>query len=197
MTDRQDHISFEQLVDFQEERLPSSERGPVADHLAGCRQCADELSEVGRLIAVMRSDELEAPPAYAVAAARRVFLERPEPRPSAVRRLIAALSVDISGLTPAYGFRSAQPGERTMLFSADEYDVQVTAHPADGSWSIEGQVLGSDHGGEVVLGGAGGEVSATLTDLCEFSLPRVAAGSYTLAVRLRDVEIVLPELVLE
>lgn len=198
MTDPTPHISFERIVDFYEKRLPDGESGAVARHLAGCTACAARLSELGHVLELMVTDDSEAPPGRAVEAARRAFRDRPAAAvPSFVRRVVAMLTFESTGASPAYGFRSAQPSERNLLFTAEEYDVQVTARPMDGSWSIAGQVLGPEVAGEIALVGERDEMVVPLSDLCEFTLPPVGAGRYTLALRLDDVEIVLPELLLE
>jgi hypothetical protein len=146
----------------------------------------------------MREGELESPPSFASRAARRAFADRAaESKPSLLRRILATLAVDGPGLTPAYGLRSGQSGERTMLFTAEEHDVQVTVRQSDGTWWFAGQVLGPDAEGEVALTGSGTALRSGLNDMCEFAFPPVPAGTYSLSLRLAEAEIVLPDIALE
>jgi hypothetical protein len=198
------HLSFAQLIDLAE----SGSAENVADgagtadaHLAACSQCRMELDGVRRMMASLYRDELQAPPAALTEQVLRMF--RPaaraepaeQPLATALRALVALLRFD-SGLTPAFGMRSAQGLHRQLFYSVDEYDIDVRlAAEADG-WRVEGQVLGSANGGTAELAGAAQRYSGEINDLGEFVFGGVAPGSYQLLFALPEVEIAVPELAL-
>jgi anti-sigma factor RsiW len=196
MTNSHEHISFEHLVDLADGRLSDPER--ACAHVAGCQSCGAVLAQIEHLVSTMRAGSLEDPPPSAVAAARLAFRQRKaKAAASPIRRILALLAFESSGLVPAYGLRASQGEDRHLVFRAGEIDVQIDARPADGAWAISGQVLGPCGGGTVVLSGAARPVSAPLTDLCEFALPPTEGGTYELTIALDDVEIVLPQIMLE
>jgi hypothetical protein len=198
MSIRPDHLSFEQLADLAEGRASSGGRGLASAHLAGCDACSRQLASLERVLRAMAADPREDPLPGSVDAVRLAIRRRAsEPRPSLVRRVLAALTFESSGLAPAYGLRSAQSGARDLLYNAGEVDVQVSVTPADGAWTIRGQVLGPCDGGEAVLSGEAGTMSAPLTGLCEFELAAARPGAYEIALRLGDTEITIPGILLE
>ena len=185
------HISFERLVDFEEQRLAPGERDEVAAHAAACAECAGTLVWLRSAVDLMRTDTWEDAPAEAIARTKELFRARPTPSPSLVERLVAVLTFESSPLAPAYGFRSGDTAERELAYNAGPNDLQVHVAPAAEGWAVSGQVLGPCDGGRVDLLGADGGVGADLTELCEFALPPVPDGEYTLVVRLagREIEV--------
>ena len=198
------HIPFARLADLAEGRAPaeaaaSEERA----HLADCKRCAGQAAQLGRLAALMRADTAEDAPAALVADTVRMFRAR---RPSAarepglLRRLVAALTFDSSSLTPAFGVRSGQAAPaRQLLFSAGDLDLDLRLAPGTEGWTVSGQVLGPCEGGEIELLGADGSPAAraALNELCEFALPAVAEGTYTVRLRFDETEVEIPELSLK
>jgi hypothetical protein len=64
--------------------------------------------------------------------------------------------------------------------------------------TVAGQIIrDSCAGGVVELSGATGSAEASLNELCEFTLPAVPVGNYSLIVRMLDLEIEIPELELK
>ena len=61
---------------------------------------------------------------------------------------------------------------------------------------MTGQVLGPCAGGTVELRGASDTLSVALNELCEFTLVPLVAGVYTLTLRLGEVDLEIPELVI-
>ncbi len=119
-----------------------------------------------------------------------------------MRRIRAVLSFDSGAASPvAFGMRSSGGTTRQMLFSAEGHDVDLRISPAasdnndptHAGWQLSGQVLGPDCSGIVVLtntdDGAMGESS--LDELGEFRLPVIRSGSYSLTLRLTDLEVEL------
>jgi hypothetical protein len=198
------HIPFARLADMAEGRLsaqePAEASAEESAHLSACQRCAGEAERLGRLAALMRADTTEDAPAELLAGVVRMFRAHAATagQPGLLRRLVAALTFDSSGLQPAFGVRSGQPAPaRQLLFSAGDFDVDLRLAPGGEGWTVSGQVLGPCGGGEVEAVDADGSTAAraTLNDLCEFTLlPPVAGGTYTLRLRLEETEIEIPGL---
>jgi anti-sigma factor RsiW len=190
------HIEFATLADFVEGRLDGDRRGDVEAHLAACTDCAGQAAQLGEVTGLMRHDAMEDAPRYARAAVTALFRAQRRPANSPLRRVLAALKFDSLQMTPALGVRSTAAAERQMLFTADDNELHLQIAPVAESWQVSGQVLGPCAGGTVELRGAGETVSETLNELCEFTLTGLAAGVYALALRLGDVDLEIPELVI-
>ena len=192
------HLPFEKLADMAEGRLLADERMKAEAHANGCPRCAAKLTELEKVFSLVRTDEsVDAPPEIMT---RAVNLFRPRAvaassSPSLVERIVAALSFDSLQMRPAYGVRSGQAAARQLLYSAGESDIDLRVAPSGEDWVVSGQVLGADcAGGEIELKGATGETRARLNEQCEFRLPPVPAGTYSLRLRLTDMEVEVPEL---
>ena len=192
------HISFARLADLAEGRLSPEEAGGVRAHLADCTGCSAQAAQLGHLAALMRADASEDAPAELVSGVVRMFRARRARagEPGLLRRLVAALAFDSSTLQPAFGVRSGQAAPaRQLLFSAGDLDVDLRLAQGGEGWTVSGQVLGPCRGGEVELVSDGRtNARAALNDLCEFALPAVAEGVYTLRLRLDEAEVEIPEL---
>jgi hypothetical protein len=190
------HIPFETLADMAEERLAGAERAAAQTHISGCSRCATQLHRLEETLNLMRTDSTEDAPAELIARTVNLFRLRPSKAESSfVHRVLAALSFDSMQLAPAYGVRSGAASARQLLYSAGEHDLDLRVSMKDESWIVSGQVLGpACTGGEVELSSASGAARAALNELCEFSLPPVSSGSYTLHVRFKDVEVEVPGL---
>ena len=116
-----------------------------------------------------------------------------EGHPSALVHVVAVLSFDSRQLSPAFGVRSGQSVARQLLFSIGENDLDMRVAPDDGAWVVSGQVLGDCLGGEVELRGENRTEHASMNELCEFYLPSVPPGSYSLFVHIPNMEIEVPE----
>jgi len=192
------HITFERLVDLAEGRLDQSVQRAARTHLTECSSCAKQLTRIGEAISLMRTDTAEDAPSGTIAHALNLFDSRAsQPGPSLVRRVLAALSFDSHQLTPAYGVRSAGAGAaRQLLYTIEENDLDLRLTPSGEDWVVSGQMLGDCTGGHVILQGANAAVEAALNEQCEFALPPVPRGSYTLRLRLDEIETEIPELIL-
>jgi anti-sigma factor RsiW len=191
------HIPFETLADLAEGRAAKAEREAAAGHLSTCSTCAAELNKLESVIALMHTDDREDAPRDLLSYVINMFQQK-EAEPSILRRLVATLSFDSMTTAPAFGFRSTQAESRQLLYSAEENDIDLRITPQNDLWMVVGQVLRPDcAGGQVELAGATGSVVAGLNDLCEFTLPPVSAGKYSLRVKTADVEIEVPELELK
>lgn len=188
------HLPFAKLADLAEGRLRSAEQTTARAHLDSCTRCSTQLAQLEQVVTLMRADTSEAAPRATVANVVGLFRTRTtEEKPSAVRRLLAALSFDSAQLTPAFGVRSGQSASaRQLLYSAGETDFDVRVASSGQAWVVSGQILGECAGGRVELQGDAGAAAAYLNEQCEFTLPPVPTGTYTLRVRTADAEVELP-----
>lgn len=191
------HIPFAKLADLAENRASESEQSASMTHVAGCSDCNSALQRLQHVLALMKTDTAQDAPRDLLAFARNIFRPATGSRePSLLRRIVAALTFDSSSnMAPAFGVRSGQTAARQLLFSAGESDLDLRISPAKDQWVVAGQLLGQNCvGGRVELEGDGGVASATLNDLCEFTLPPLPSGSYELRLNLREVQIEIPQL---
>jgi hypothetical protein len=188
------HISFTELADLADERVAASRE--ALDHLADCSSCSGELQTIRQTTSLMRADAIESAPAELVSYAKGIFRQRVAGRkPSALSRILAALTFDSLTAAPAYGLRSEAGSGRQLVYSTETVDIDVRVSTENDEWQIEGQVPGSlCDTGEVNLEGHGFSATAKLTELCEFSFSSIPAGTYKLAVHLHDVIIETPPL---
>jgi hypothetical protein len=193
------HIPFETLADLAEGRAPKSDRESAAEHLSKCSTCTAELSKLESVMALMRTDDSEDAPRDVLSSVLNMFQQgKSEREPSLLRRLVATLTFDSMTSAPAFGVRSTQTQTRQLIYSVAENDIDLRISPQNELWIVAGQVLRPDcAGGQVELAGAAGSAVAVLNDLCEFSLPPVSPGKYSLRVKVADVEIEVSELELK
>jgi hypothetical protein len=189
------HISYERLVDWVEGRLVDTQKTPIDEHLAVCAHCREEATRIERMVAAMRHDEsVDAPPALI---ARTVALFRAsvaEPAPSLLQRLVATLSFESTALTPAFGLRSQGDAEQQMIFTANEYDVDLRASEDSAGWVLSGQLLGADAaGGSATLTNDAMTLTTPLSEELAFVFPPVAAGRYALILRFSHIELVIED----
>jgi hypothetical protein len=190
------HIPFARLADLAEKRAAADERTASMAHLSSCAVCAQQVERLEQVLGLMTTDTATDAPRDVLAYALSIFSDYAR-EPSLLRRIVAALSFDSSSnLAPAFGVRSGQTTSRQLLYSAEENDIDLRITPEQENWIVAGQVLGEDCvGGRIELEGRSGELTAVhLNDLCEFTLPPVPAGSYTVRLRLGNVEVEIPQL---
>jgi hypothetical protein len=182
------HIPFATLVDLAEGRRESDAQQTA--HLSACARCAADRRWLEQTMTLMRTDDSTDAPAHVID--RAVRLMRPqEAGPSLLRRVLATLSFDSAQMQPAFGLRAGQPAMRQLLFNAEGRDIDLRISGSGDVWIVAGQVLGSCQRGAARLRNADSDVQTELNNLCEFALSPVAAGTYTLTLRLDDVEVEL------
>ena len=111
---------------------------------------------------------------------------------------MALLTFDSRNATPAFGVRSTLAASRQMLFTAEETDLELRITIQNDECILAGQVIGDGCAeGQIEISGVGGSLKATLNEICEFTLPPVPVGNYSLKIRMLDREIEIPELELK
>lgn len=191
------HISYERLADYAEKGASLQKPETDVTHLAACAHCSGQLAELDKMMRLMRADQSEGAPAWALDCANNLFRTRATAPPKTLtQKILAVLNVELTTMRPAFGERSAASADlqqRLYQAGANEVDVQITQH--EDGWVVSGQVFGPcTENGEVELSGAQTSTSTALNNLCEFTLAPVPAGSYTLLIRWPDVEIEVPDL---
>jgi hypothetical protein len=188
------HISLEILTDIAEDRVAGAALNAALAHISTCAACDDILQRLRQLIVTMKSDRVPDAPRDVLASTINIF----SPSQSPLRRVVAILTFDSRSGGPAFGMRSLYRGSRQMLYSAQETDLDLRITVQNGECVVAGQIIRDGcAGGVVEISGATGSSQASLNELCEFTLPAVPVGNYSLTVRMLDVEIEIPELELK
>ena len=188
------HISLEILADIAENRVAGAALDVALAHVSTCSECDNILLNLRQLIRTMKSDREADAPRDVLLSAINIF----SPRRSPLRHVVAILTFDSRNTAPAYGMRSLHRTSRQLLYSAQETDLDLRITVQNDECIVAGQIMRDGcTGGVVEISGATGSVEANLNELCEFTLPAVPLGNYSLKVRMLDVEIEIPELVLK
>ncbi len=188
------HIPFTELADLADEYSTASPEGLL--HLAECSHCSAQLQTIRQTTSLMRSDAIENAPTDVVKYAKGIFRQRAANwKPSALNRIVAALTFDSLNAALAHGLRSQAGGGRQLVYSTENVDIDVRVTTENEEWQIAGQVPGSFcASGEVTLESDSFSAKTTLSELCEFSFSSVPEGTYKLSVQLPDVTIETPPL---
>lgn len=187
------HISLETLADIAEDRaIPASLEAAMA-HVVTCSACDDTLRRLRQLFLMMRSDTAADAPRDVLKSAIDIFSP---PRRPPLPRIIATLIFDSRNASPAFGMRSLHTTSRQLLYEAQHTDLDLRITIQNEECVVAGQVLreGCAAGGVVEITGVTGSAEASLNELCEFTLPAIPLGNYSLRVRMQDVEIEIPRL---
>jgi len=189
------HIPLETLADIVEDRATAETLRAATAHVATCSACDDTLRRLRQLVLMMRSDTATDAPRDVLMSAIHIFSPQ---RQRPLRHIIATLIFDSRNAGPAFGMRSVYRSSRQLLYSAQETDLDLRITIQNEECVVAGQVIREGCvGGLVEISGATGSVEAILNELCEFTLPAIPVGNYSLRVTMSDVEIEIPELELK
>lgn len=199
------HPSFDRLADVAEGLLDvDDERAAILRHLTTCSRCSEDVVWLTHAIELMQGDETESAPEHVVNRAVRLVRQHKNMAINGtsnrlIKQLKACIRFDSANATPAFGLRvGADEATRQLLFEARPYELELRTRAARGGWLVAGQLLGpadSVASGEVELIGPDTSVHARMTELLEFSLPAVPAGTYRLKLHLNQgTEIDVPAL---
>ena len=190
-----EHLELATLADLVQNLLDRERKSSVLSHLSGCANCEAQFRQLESVIQLMATDDAVDAPRDVLQHALNIFQGATRSRESLVQRIVAALSFDSFTARPAFGLRSGGVAERHLIYSAAEHDIDLRISAEGDNWKVTGQLLGGDCvPGEVALESKSATVSTQLNDVCEFSLPPVASGNYTLRVRLANLEVEVPRL---
>ena len=189
------HISIETLANIAEDRATSKGREAAMAHISTCSTCHDTLRQLQQLIFMMRSDSTKDAPRDVLSSAISMFSHQER---SPLRRIVALLTFDSRNAGPAFGMRSVRAASRQMLYSAEDTDLDLRVTVQNDECILAGQVIGVGcAGARVEVSGLAGRSEATLNEVCEFTLPPLPVGNYSLTVTMLDREIEIPELELK
>lgn len=189
------HISLETLVDLVEGRATSAALEGAVAHISSCSDCVDTLRQLQQVILTMKSDTAQDAPRDLLQSAINIF--SPERR-TPLRHIIAILTFDSRVAGPAYGIRSLHSASRQLLYSAQDTDLDLRVTVQNDECVVAGQIIRADCvSGHVEISGAAGSATASLNEICEFTLPAIPLGNYALRIKLPDVQIEIPELELK
>jgi hypothetical protein len=190
------HLPFEKLADLAEGRLSSEERAHSQSHVSSCARCAGKLGELESVIGLMRTDRAEDAPPVLISDAINLFRSRAKSvEPSLIKRIAAALSFDSFQMSPAFGVRSGQSATRQLLYSAGDYDLDLRVTQSGEVWNVSGQILGIEcAGAQIEFVSQSTSARADLNEQCEFALSALPSGSYQLRLRVKDLEVEIPQL---
>jgi hypothetical protein len=186
-------ILLTQLTDLAEGRLDPAQAAQVRARIAADPQLAADYAWLETAIGLMRNDAREGAdaPDYVINRALRL-IRPPAPQPDPLRRLVAMLRFDSFRQALAPGMRADAASQRQLLYTADGCDIDLRVSTDGDLRRINGQILGSDAPGAVIVRRAGAVVAeAPLNPLSEFSLPPLPAGTYALTVRLDTLEVII------
>ncbi|HEY6802522.1 MAG TPA: hypothetical protein VI306_02985 [Pyrinomonadaceae bacterium] len=185
------HLTFEQLTDLAEQR--ELQTSLDSSHLTSCHECTETLEQLQHTFSLMRTDTDKDAPRDVLFQAINVF--QPARKVSLARRILAVLSFDSLTAEPAFGTRSGSTDVRQLIFTAEENDIDLHISSTDNKWIISGQLLSEGcKDGEVAIEGENISLSTKINEACEFKLPAVPSGDYTLRLRLSDIEVEVPRL---
>ena len=190
------HIALETLVDIVEGRATSAALEGAVAHISSCSDCVDTLLHLQQVILIMQSDTSEDAPRDLLQSAIDVF--SPERQLPPLRRIIAILTFDSRHAGPVFAVRSLRSTSRQLLYSAQETDLDLRITVQNDECIITGQVIRDGCvSGLVEISGDAGSAAANLNEVCEFTLPAIPLGNYSLRVKMPDVQIEIPELELK
>ena len=183
-------------MDLVEGRTTSAALEGAVAHITTCSDCVDTLRRLQQVILTMKSDTAEDAPRDLLQSAINIF--SPERQPAVLRHIIAILTFDSRQAGPAFGVRSLRSTSRQLLYTAQETDLDLRVTVQNDECIVAGQVIRDDcAGGSVKISGDAGSAAARLNEVCEFTLPAIPLGNYSLRVKMPDVQIEIPELELK
>lgn len=189
------HISLDTFVDIVEGRATSAALEGAVAHISSCSGCVDTLRQLQQVILTMKSDTSKDAPRDLLQSAINIF--SPEKR-TTLRHIIGILTFDSRVAGPAYGIRSLRSASRQLLYSAQETDLDLRVTVQNDECIVAGQVIRADCvSGLVEISGDAGSATASLNEVCEFTLPAIPLGNYALKIKMPDVQIEIPELELK
>ncbi len=151
------------------------------------------------IIRLMAADRSEDAPADAIKYARDIFRTRAQaPQQSTLRRVLAALQIDLAPNTAAFGERSHAGSEaRQMLFDAGDNAVDLRIKQAGEKLHLQGQVLGAGfEGGEAEISQGELNVRAKIDENGGFTFAGLTAGDYSMTIQSSETEILIEKFTL-
>ena len=153
--------------------------------------------KIAKIIVLMNRDDSVDAPADTVIWAKNLYRARAvEPRTTALRKIVAALNIDLSPQNAVFGERSASASKaRQMFFRADENGVDLRISKTSKGLAITGQILGPDLGRFAIKLVGGSKTFETETnEAAYFEMSNVPSGVYKLLISGQSSEIIVEAL---
>jgi hypothetical protein len=194
-------VGFQRLIDYLDGRLSDDDGRRVAEHLgAGCKSCESDRTWYSLLKSMKGVAEPAEPPLWVSRRAVRLFEMRPRPEsiPKRLANAVARLVFDSFQQPMMAGARSSAADSRHLLYSVDDYSIDLQIAPTGSSGAdLIGQVLSTSEPGfdsvaglTIDLAREGETVSSTVTDdIGIFIISKIGLGEYDLQIGARDMTI--------
>lgn len=152
-----------------------------------------EEAKLDRIIGRMRLDDSVDAPLDSIKYAKNLFRTRDVSKSTLVRRVLAALRVDLTPGSAAFGERSGTAEKaRQMLYESGDIAVDLRISPAEKDFEIRGQILGDGFENcAVEIKNTLATGNTTTDELSEFRLIGLPTGQYTLFIRNLETEVVI------
>jgi len=191
----ENHLSFHTLMTYSNDNLNDAERKEVETHLAACSDCQSELALVRRIVGAMRGEDLVTPSSSLIDRILTAFRRKQARLPERPHRR-ATLQFDSWTKLAPLGVRGT-PQERQILFSEDEYDLdlQIARDVESDTFVLRGQILDGEaqpyglEGIELCLSSSCIDRYGLTDTLGRFSFSQLSQGDYSLQVILEDQDI--------
>lgn len=195
-------MNTDTLIRFAMNQLSATEAAAVAAELARNPQARDTVERLRLVARTLREDDSTPAPASTLAAAKRLFRERPVAPPvgwlEQLQRLVAALVFDSRPQAALAGVRGAT-GTFQLSFESEAADVDVQLEQIDqetGSWQILGQVTphlsGTVQAVVLATRGTFEIVNAATPDANGAFCLKAGRGSFDILISVADALVVLP-----
>ncbi len=197
------HPSFESLLNYAENALPTPEREQIERHLADdCKECARTIRRIRAVNALSHADPSRTPPGRILKKAFWLYQQREKETKPTLLQVVASLVFDSRQQVAPAMVRGTAAGKRVLLYSASPLDIDLQITPTHGSNSIHGQVMDSTHPDQFtsafisIKNSQNGDlVRAAETDsLGQFHLQGIPPGTYELVLELNAQEVTVPSL---
>jgi hypothetical protein len=150
--------------------------------------------KIQTIIDLMQRDDSVSAPIESIKWAKNLYrTHAPAPKPSILRRLVAALQMDLAPGT-AFGERSSSVGqERQMLFTVEDIGIDVRISGSGTTFKIRAQILNEGFSGATVDLDQDGKITTiNVGENGSFLFETVSSGETTLVIRSANTEISIP-----
>lgn len=192
--------TLQEWLDLAEQRLSPARAAQLEAHLThGCASCSQQQAWVGRILTTLPQARPQRLSAQTRQTLRTLAAERlaAQEKPLWITTLLRD-----TRQRPTVGVRGGDEGIQ-LRYEAELYELRLWAEPsAANHWYVIGQIFEREQNRfitpeAVALIGPSGQAQTGHTEDAEFHLAEVAQGTYRLALRLPQAELLVPELMLE
>lgn len=191
MKDLSSHIEFEKLVERAERQSNFDEAQKI--HLTECEKCASDWRRLENFFSTARIEPVEVPQ-FVTANLLNIFQKpKSNEKESLKKRLLGALVFDDWLPEFAVQERRSMLDARQLLYRAGDYEIDLRLTFDDrGECQLSGQIFPDcETGGKIKIFSEKTSVETNFDANCDFVLPLVPEGIYTLRLEISVSEIVI------